>query len=129
MTITNSLPGFRQFTGNPDPRYERFAKEYYKTRGKTNLLTDTTIEQMNSTRPDGTIVYTGFQSRGPYLNDGSIPEYLNVPLTILPIENRLKTEPRKETTNMNLTKVELERKQMEEINRPNRSEKPFREFL
>ena len=95
-----------------DPNYLRFQLEYFKTTGKTNLLTPTTKEQMASVLPDGTILPTGKQIRDYYRNDGSVPAYLNVPLSTLPIENRLKTEPTKNSTTM------IRKLQEKELNRP-----------
>ena len=97
-----------RFQLNPkeDPQFQRFQKELLKSSGRTALLTDTTIEQLNSNRPDGTPIFTGYQSRGYYKNDGSIPDYPNVPLATLNIKSRMENEATKEkNVSLNPSKV------------------------
>ena len=56
------------------PKMEKPTKQIKTFPKETRLLNDTTIEQMNSMRPDGTYIPTGFQSRGYYINNGKEPE-------------------------------------------------------
>ena len=86
------------------PNFQRFQKELLKSSGTTALLTDTTIEQLNSLRPDGTPIFTGYQSRGYYKNDGSIPNYPNVPLATLSVQSRI--QQKQQNKNNSRTKNE-----------------------
>ena len=118
-----------RFQLNPkeDPHFQRFQKELLKSSGRTALLTDTTIEQLNSFRPDGTPIFTGYQSRGYYKNDGSIPDYPNVPLATLNIKSRMENEATKEKTIAEQKMKELDL--IKEQNRPKPTQSTFKQFF
>ncbi len=122
----NTIFGIRSnYDPKQDRSYNRFKTEYLKTTGKTHLLTDETREQLANVFPSGTFIPTGKQIRSPYLNDGSIPDYPQTPLSIS-TENRMNTEPTMKNTTLRKKQQE---EFLKELDRPKENNQTFNEFF